>query len=478
MPWLNYIPKKSCCQAVLFDNYKLRRYNIVGDIMTKNLRIINIIVLTLAVNLTLPLQLFDVPFLGCVVAYIGAGIYFLWLSLYPSARKCPTFRLWVMEGGAELLFYFVVSLTLSVLPVIGAVVAFTAGLMSVGAFIAYCVILAVSEVILFWNGIIRVYCTSAQLGFKIRLLGIIFGMVPIANLVMLGIIYSKVRYECDISISRYHRNLERYPQQICRTRYPVLLVHGVFFRDRKLLNYWGRIPAELEANGCTVCYGNQQSAQSVARSAQELSERIKEICEQTGCGKVNIIAHSKGGLDSRYAVSQLGSSEYVASLTTINTPHRGCIFAEHLLGKADEKFIAGVEETYNKAYKVLGDEEPDFLSAVKDLTNSSCEWFNENIPDAEGVLYQSVGSIAPRAQSGRFPLNIFYPIVKKYDGENDGMVALSSMKWGDSFTVVYPEGERGISHGDIIDLNREDYRGFDVLEFYVQLVSSLRERGF
>jgi triacylglycerol lipase len=33
----------------------------------------------------------------------------------------------------------------------------------------------------------------------------------------------------------------------------------------------------------------------VKDSAQELAGRIEEIVTETGCGKVNIIAHSKGG---------------------------------------------------------------------------------------------------------------------------------------------------------------------------------------
>ena len=53
-----------------------------------------------------------------------------------------------------------------------------------------------------------------------------------------------------------------------------------------------------------------------------------QIIQKTGCEKVNIIAHSKGGLESRYAISQLGLSPYVASLTTINTPHHGCTFVD------------------------------------------------------------------------------------------------------------------------------------------------------
>ena len=34
------------------------------------------------------------------------------------------------------------------------------------------------------------------------------------------------------------------------------------------------------------------------------------------------------------------------------------------------------------------------------------------------------------------------------------------------------------AHGDVIDLRRDDYRGFDVREEYVKLVARLREMGF
>ena len=33
-------------------------------------------------------------------------------------------------------------------------------------------------------------------------------------------------------------------------KYPILMVHGMGFRDRKYLNYWGRIPGTLEKAGC------------------------------------------------------------------------------------------------------------------------------------------------------------------------------------------------------------------------------------
>ena len=58
---------------------------------------------------------------------------------------------------------------------------------------------------------------------------------------------------------------------------PVLLVHGMGFRDSKHINYWGRIPARLEENGCEIYYGNQDSNGTVASNGAFLAEKIKEI---------------------------------------------------------------------------------------------------------------------------------------------------------------------------------------------------------
>ena len=76
----------------------------------------------------------------------------------------------------------------------------------------------------------------------------------------------------------------------------------------------------------------------------------------------------KGGLDARYACSRLGLAPLVASLTTINTPHRGCAFADWLLSRVSPRFRDGVARTYNAALRRLGDRSPDFLAAVTDLT--------------------------------------------------------------------------------------------------------------
>ena len=338
----------------------------------------------------------------------------------------------------------------------------------------YCI---VASAILFWNGIICVYCTSTQMGIKWRIIGALCGMIPILNLVVLTRIINITSDEVDFEIEKEIISTSPALSEICKTKYPLVLVHGVFFRDSRIFNYWGRIPRTLKLHGATVYYGEHQSALTVKESARELASRIKLIVDRSGCEKVNIIAHSKGGLDCRYAISEFGLAPYVASITTVNTPHRGCLFAERLLHAIPESVKNKVATVYNTTLTALGDENPDFLAAVSDLTAEACQKRNEWLTFPEGIFAQSIGSVMEHPQKGQFPLNLSYRYVKNFDGENDGLVGESSFSWGEKYTLLRSKGTRGISHGDVIDLNRENILDFDVRDFYCELVSDLRNRS-
>ena len=293
---------------------------------------------------------------------------FLILNIFPvwGNGRIPSKRLRICAGGCELLICFLSSsvlsgvVLLSMLPVVFG----ENKLLWAADFV--CVVC--TEAVVFWNGILRVYLTSAQIGFKWRVIGIVCGWIPVVHIAVLVKIIRMASEEWRFEGGKLLKAQERADERLCATRYPLLLVHGVFFRDFEHFNYWGRIPRELEQNGASVFYGNHQSAASVADSGRELADRIQEIIKDTGCGKVNVIAHSKGGLDTRYAVSCLGMSRYVASLTTINTPHRGCVFADYLLNKLPAAVKDKVAGAYNTALKKMGDEQPDFIAAVTDLT--------------------------------------------------------------------------------------------------------------
>ena len=401
---------------------------------------------------------------------------FMWIQIMPNPgnRRVANGRLRVCADGSELLIIFLVASCLSGGAYLFWLLRYGYSLPWLIGGIAAFILLAGT----FWNGIIRVYVTSVQLGVKQRIIGVLCGLIPVVHLFALIAIIRITRREVREEAAKNTLNQSRAKDKICATEYPLLLVHGVFFRDFRYLNYWGRIPKELEKNGAVIYYGNHQSALSVEDSGRELAARIREITEQTGCGKVNIIAHSKGGLDCRSAITHFGAAPYVASLTTVNTPHRGCLFADYLLHIAPEGLKHTLASGYNAALKRLGDQTPDFIAAVTDLTNESCLRFNANTPDAPTVYYQSIGSKLNHATNGKFPLNFSYPIVKYFDGENDGLVSEASCPWGSRHQYLTVCGKRGISHGDMIDLNRENIPGFDVREFYVQLVADLKKQGF
>lgn len=75
------------------------------------------------------------------------------------------------------------------------------------------------------------------------------------------------------------------------TKWPVLLVHGLFYRE----DYWGRVPGVLRREGAVVLCPRHQSTARVAQSGGQLARLIRAAAGEGG--KVNLIAHSKGGLD-------------------------------------------------------------------------------------------------------------------------------------------------------------------------------------
>lgn len=414
-------------------------------------------------------------FLECIPCYekglnlrlqVLAGGYEIIISSFWALFATFVLYIWMLTAGKErlLVAYMVESVNAAagpilLVPIINAIVA------------------AIVLVLHFMNGFWRTVFTSGQLGIGMRLLMIFFWWMPLVNLVIFHKWCTLVRRELIFEKDKYLLDAAREENQVCKTKYPVVMVHGIFFRDWQYFNYWGRVPKELKRNGANVYYGNQQSSLCVADSAAELKAEILEILQESGAEKVNIVAHSKGGLDARYAISVLGLADKVASLTTINTPHRGCEFAEVLLEKLPAGLVHFVADKYNKLFCKLGDEKPDFLAGVRDLTACSCAAFNEKVKDCPQVYYQSSMSRMSSVGSAGFPLNVGYLLSKKYEGANDGLVSVSSAQWG-NFLGLISAGRQGVSHGDMIDLMRRNIKGFDVSEFYVKLFEDLKDKGF
>ncbi len=264
---------------------------------------------------------------------------------------------------------------------------------------------------------------------------------------------------------------------ICVTKYPILLVHGIAFRDKTvLLKYWGSIPKTLRDNGGTVYLGGQEAYGTCEENAAQLRKTVLKILEETGAEKVNIIAHSRGGIESRFLVSKLGMSDKVASLTTIATPHRGSIMADLILkGLPGKKFIGMIIDMYAK---LIGDKNPMSIKAGRELTVAYMARFNKIVKNSEKVYYQSY--------SGKITKSYVNPIwvamwqtMYKHEGDNDGLVSVTSSKWGNYRGIVTCSGKNTVSHADIVGLHilTGDFC-FKADKFFVDIVRDLKNRGF
>ena len=415
----------------------------------------------------------------CCLSVVCVIVFYLWIraNIFPIMDGQPVgVRLKIMRGGAYLCRLAMWTLLAQAI-VLWVVYANWGGkvipiwLCAANGIYSLCILL-----FLFLNGGLRIFFTSRRLSLFPRLLILVTMWIPIVNLAVLGYACRLIGEEYQIACERETLQQTRVESQLCCTRYPLVLVHGVLFRDLKYFNYWGRIPRELIRNGATIYYGGQEAVGTIESNAQQLREKILEIVSQTGCEKVNIIAHSKGGLDARYAISKLGMADYVASLTTMNTPHRGCRFVDKAcrLPEGLYRFIARIVD---RVFRWMGDRDPDFYTATHQFTTANSERFNREVSDSPMVYYQSyMSQMKGGASDGLLALT--YYLIRPLEGANDGLVSLPSAVWGEFRGVFASTKRRGISHGDMIDLKREDYKGFRVLETYVQIVSDLRQMGF
>jgi triacylglycerol lipase len=161
----------------------------------------------------------------------------------------------------------------------------------------------------------------------------------------------------------------------------------------------------------------------------------------------------------------------------MNTPHRGCKFADRAVEMIKEKRHRRLAKLFDAAFRKYGDTHPDFYAATKQFCTEPSKTFNEQHPDVPGVYYQSYMSVMKKMSSD-FLLCIPYRFIRKLGEENDGLVSVESAQWGAFRAIFRNRHRRGISHGDIIDLKREDYKGFDVTEVYIGIVSELKNMGF
>ena len=238
---------------------------------------------------------------------------------------------------------------------------------------------------------------------------------------------------------------------------PVVLVHGLFGFDSiglpgTRLDYFRGIARHLDQLGCHAHAVRLPGAQSVPARAQELCLAIEALPHP----RIDLIAHSLGGLDARYALAHLGLARRVRSLVTIGTPHRGTPIAD-----------LATRGPLHWARKLLGAVGLP-MEAVEWLSTESLARFNREVPDVPGVRYACVvGGLRARRPRMPLPLVPVHAYLRRIAGANDGLVPMSSQYWGETLAEI--EADHWAQVGWQIAMRSS----FDALGLYAFIVSRL-----
>jgi triacylglycerol lipase len=115
------------------------------------------------------------------------------------------------------------------------------------------------------------------------------------------------------------------PAQAAPAKDPVIVVNGLFGVGIA----YAPLVARLQADGYRTWDFELPTlgTQDIRRSAEALAAFADGVRAQTGAAKVDLVAHSEGGLVSRAYVKWYGGAAEVDSLITLGTPNYGTVAA-------------------------------------------------------------------------------------------------------------------------------------------------------
>jgi triacylglycerol lipase len=262
-------------------------------------------------------------------------------------------------------------------------------------------------------------------------------------------------------------------------RYPIVLAHGLMGFDELRIagkwlpgvQYWRGIKEAMNQHGIEVITTSVPTTGSIQERAEALHEQIND----KAAGKdINIIAHSMGGLDSRYLISRIQPTEFqVKSLTTIATPHRGSCVADMVFRDIGPNGVEGLYRLLARLKVGTG--------AFAQLTQKHVnETFNPVVPNDPAVRYFSFGAAAQPHAFSVFRLS--HDLMEILEGPNDGLVSVASSKWG-----TYKGTLMGVTHLDLINWTNRFKRlaanmslikpDFNAVAFYLAVADTLAKEG-
>ncbi|MCB1582803.1 MAG: triacylglycerol lipase [Marinicella sp.] len=253
-----------------------------------------------------------------------------------------------------------------------------------------------------------------------------------------------------------------------KTKYPIVLVHGLFGFDQAfgVYNYFYRIPGELSDDGATVYVADVSAAHSSEMRGEQLLQQLEIIQALYGHNKFNLIGHSHGAPTIRYVASI--RPDLVASVTSVGGPNKGSAVADAIQTTAPpgsflesllEDLANGLALFIELASGGAGDPQ-DALASLNSLSTAGADQFNLNYPEGVPVSHcgegaYEVNGVKYYSFSGTRPVSNIIDISDALLGvssllffgeSNDGLVGRCSSHLGRVLRDDYPW-----NHGDEIN---------------------------
>lgn len=291
-------------------------------------------------------------------------------------------------------------------------------------------------------------------------------------------------------------------QRNASTRYPILLIHGLFGFERiGKFELFHDIRQALRNAGARVFVPHLSAIHDNEVRGNQLLAQIERVLEGTGARKVNLIGHSQGALAARYAAAV--APHCVASVTSVSGPNHGSEIADFLRkaltpGRLPEHVAETVVTLFADFLATLSDNQyqpQNAIAALNALTTEGVGAFNDKYPQGlpatwggkgrervNGVRYYSWSGIVQsnvlkEGLNALDPLNAFCRALSDYfvteAEQNDGLVGRFSSHLG---TVI--RSDYALDHLDTLGQPAGQLRtGVDPVDLYVRHAERLSAAG-
>jgi triacylglycerol lipase len=263
----------------------------------------------------------------------------------------------------------------------------------------------------------------------------------------------------------------------------IILAHGILgFRKFLDVEYFNGVKEHLENSyPCNVLVTQVDPTAGVEERGKQLRQQIIDALKADHLSQgvpTHIIAHSMGGLDSRFILSPSNPdniAEYITSLTTIGTPHLGSPIADVLYPWANgESPLVIAELVENWGQKFLN-EFGISLDGLQDLTTQCSKVFDQNTTDHANVKYFWTAGIGRSGIAKTSALLLAsYEYMKLNNGEeNDGAVPISSARHGTEIGVPWFADHLDEVGHDLNNLPNGAPPDFDYLAKYDEIIATV-----